>query len=359
MKKHIIITFFALFCICSFLGGVHFNNFINNWDLLILTFGLLGFYLCLLENRITKELFLFFFLIILVPLIFFSVLSLIDTRLVSSIKDWIGFLGAYLGIIGTIGAIWWQLNEEKSKRQQNIFSYIKYTSGEYLDFIRNNLSYFFSLLYLTNEQTILKVPNNFLKISMEIDIDNYYDILSSEKGANFLDLKKETDKLNRMLENIISNIDNCIKFSKYLRDIRLNPSEFREKFPEFQEKFSDFDFLLSSIAPILANMSANNKVIFPDFELKNLENKKFIYSSLKTILKENKHHDKFLTMMELTLKIQSYFSKYFVKILISPPLSFKNDDRDKLHFILNYNSTCTNFTILLLNIYKASLKIQS
>lgn len=357
MKKYTIIIFFILFCICSFLGGVHFNNFINNWDLLISTFGLLGFYLCLLENKITKELFFLFFLIILVPLIFFSGLSLIDNTLVSSINDWIGFLGAYLGIIGTIGAIWWQLNEEKSRRQQNISSYIKYTSGEYLDFIRNNLSYFFSLLYLTisgNEQTIFKLANNLLKISIEIDIDNYHDILSSEKGANFLDLKKETDKLNRMLENTISNIDNCIKFTKYLREI--NPVYYPS---EFQEKFSDFNFLSLSISTILTNLSIKNKIDLSIFKLNNLENKKFISSSLKTILKENKNQDKFLTMMKLIIKIQLYFSQYFLTIVMNSSFSFVNDDRKKLHFILDYNSTCTNFSILLLNIYKTSLEIQS
>lgn len=121
----------------------------------------------------------------------------------ASVGEWLGFLGAYFGVIGAIAVVWWQhienkkqfekqlaemqiesqkemfekqLNEEKSRRQQNISSYIKYTSGEYLDFIRNNLSYFFSLLYLTisgNEQTIFKLANNLLKISIEIDIDNY------------------------------------------------------------------------------------------------------------------------------------------------------------------------------------------
>ena len=123
MRKHIIITFFALFCIYSFLRRVHFNNFINNWDLLILTFGLLGFYLCLLENRITKELFLMLSLIILVPLIFFSGLSLIDSTLVSLINDWIGFLGAYLGVVRTIGAIWWQSNKEKEKETLKALSF--------------------------------------------------------------------------------------------------------------------------------------------------------------------------------------------------------------------------------------------
>lgn len=118
MRKHIVIIFFVLFCICSFLGGVHFNDFITEWNILILTFGLLGFYLCLLENRITKELFLMLSLIILVPLIFFSGLSLIDSTLVSSINDWIGFLGAYLGVIGAICGIWWQLTENKKNEEE-------------------------------------------------------------------------------------------------------------------------------------------------------------------------------------------------------------------------------------------------
>lgn len=176
MKKYIVIIFFTLFCISSFLGGVYFNNFINNWDLLILTFGLLGFYLCLLENKITKELFLLLFFIILVPLIFFSGLSLIDTRLVSLINDWIGFLGAYLGVIGTIGAIWWQLNEEKRKQQLGSLKLYQYYFKSINSEIENIKKIFSNLLpissttnygyFILNKIGIEVLYNNFKNISL-------------------------------------------------------------------------------------------------------------------------------------------------------------------------------------------------
>lgn len=165
MKKYIVIIFFALFCISSFLGGVYFNNFINNWDLLILTFGLLGFYLCLLENKITKELFLLLFFIILVPLIFFSSLSLINNTLVSSINDWIGFLGAYLGAIGAIGGIWWQLNEEKKeiklKSSTLLISQLEIICEKIDNILRNEFH-----MCLANLNENIRIPtNNFSLIS--------------------------------------------------------------------------------------------------------------------------------------------------------------------------------------------------
>lgn len=168
MKKYILIIFFVLFCICSFLGGVHFNNFINNWDLLILTFGLLGFYLCLLENKITKELFLLFFLIFLAPLIFFSGLSLINKTLFYSINDWIGFLGAYFGIVGTLWGIWWQVNKAEQQREKeeekdykSCLKYIHQIVIQNLELFKENKIYesiTFHILFSRYEEIINFIP---------------------------------------------------------------------------------------------------------------------------------------------------------------------------------------------------------
>lgn len=366
MKKYIVIIFFALFCISSFLGGVHFNNFINNWDLLILTFGLLGFYLCLLENKITKELFLLLFLIILVPLIFFSGLSLIDNTLVSSINDWIGFLGAYLGVIGAIAVVWWQhienkkqfekqLNEEKNRRQQNISSYIKYTSEEYLNYIKNFSSNFLSLFYSTlDKENFSELSNNLLKFSLEISLENYNDILSSEKGSSFLALKKEADLLYKMLEKEILNFQDCINFSIFLSEIDVDNVNYST---EFKEKFSDFVILSTFIPTILHFSSSKQKLKFPS--ILNLENKKNIYCLLKSILKKNKNQEKFIIILKLTQHIQIYFSSFFLKVLIDRAFPFQNNDRANLSFIINRISTYNSFISHLLTAYNCALEIQS
>lgn len=225
MKKLVLIIFFVLFCISSFLGGVYFNNFINKWDLLILTFGLLGFYLCLLENKITKELFLLFFLIILVPLIFFSGLSLIDNRLVSSINDWIGFLGAYFGVIGAIGGIWWQLNEgkkekekEKSENEMKALQALGIHFREISETFRNVSSHYpymnrFSANILDYNQDLI---NNLL-LSIPIDFQNFaIQILSlfhsfSIYNFNISGQKKFYEKYEIIFNEIFTSISNILE----------------------------------------------------------------------------------------------------------------------------------------------------
>lgn len=57
---------------------------------------------------------------------------MIDDTFVSSINDWIGFLGAYFGVIGAIGGIWWQLNEEKRGQQLTSLKIFKFYFEKFL-----------------------------------------------------------------------------------------------------------------------------------------------------------------------------------------------------------------------------------
>lgn len=236
MRKHIVIIFFVLFCICSFLGGVHFNDFITEWNILILTFGLLGFYLCLLENRITKELFLMLSLIILVPLIFFSGLSLIDSTLVSSINDWIGFLGAYLGVIGAICGIWWQLNEEKRKVQLGSLKIIEYYFQIILSKLKltansNNETKFYRDLFsrglLIDSELVGDNKDYFIISKKDLEILNT-NIINISSLDNYIDIFKIINALER-IEEISSNCLSQNNFSKITEEIatnlRLNNSE--------------------------------------------------------------------------------------------------------------------------------------
>lgn len=238
MKKYIVIIFFALFCICSFLGGVHFDNFINDWDLLILTFGLLGFYLCLLENKITKELFLLFFLIILVPLIFFSGLSLIDNTLVSSINDWIGFLGAYLGVIGTIAVVWWQLNEDKKAEEIKRIEKETYAVITFLLLYREsceNYSYMLNtnnidfkikngLFYKAIQDTEIVMRNYCIELLFFFDKFSDRNKVMSENFDNYIQMLIELfDTLSEKADTILTNYEIIKKAdNNYLENIYYN-----------------------------------------------------------------------------------------------------------------------------------------
>lgn len=238
MKKYIVIIFFTLFCISSFLGGVYFNNFINNWDLLILTFGLLGFYLCLLENKITKELFLLLFFIILVPLIFFSGLSLIDTRLVSSINDWIGFLGAYFGVIGTIGSIWWQLKETNKKEKLGALNYSLIALNAFEDRAFNIFQLFYQTL--SSNISLDKTNNNNLSIIYDYELPILFDFYNTLSVYDFF-------------SDFVTNINDIILIQeRYIKYITIAQSDLNSKMFKLLESRTNINFF-----PIFENKVKN------------------------------------------------------------------------------------------------------
>lgn len=226
MKKYIVIIFFALFCICSFLGGVHFNDFITEWNILILIFFFLGLYPCLLDNQITKELFLLFFLIILVPLIFFSGLSLIDDTFVSSINDWIGFLGAYFGVIGAIGGIWWQLNEEKRGQQLTSLKIFKF---------------YFEKIFERDTKTCYDIILPLLNVNYgHIPIDDVEMLLYDNQFSLLYENITYISTLN-IGKKVLSILDNLYSINRDSKIILNNSLSIRETFSSCEKYFENDD----------------------------------------------------------------------------------------------------------------------
>lgn len=54
------------------------------------------------------------------PLIFIVILKIcirsLPGEMIGSVDGWLGFLGSYFGIIGSIGGIWWQLEKQKKEK---------------------------------------------------------------------------------------------------------------------------------------------------------------------------------------------------------------------------------------------------
>ena len=107
-----------------------FESFIKGLYLLfsetsILIFIILSM-IILLKERIIIDNFKFITLILSLtfPFILLFLVKLFSTNF--SLDGWLGFLGSYLGIIGTFGALYWKSNLEKNEKNKQIDSYISY-----------------------------------------------------------------------------------------------------------------------------------------------------------------------------------------------------------------------------------------
>lgn len=135
----------------------------------------------------------------------------------ASLDEWLGFLGAYFGVIGAIGGIWWQLNEEKKSEIQGLLFYIK-------DILEDNLKnctekYIFetnnqavSVLWTPNYQKIELKLKNFDLSKEEILLlykHNYRNLIilnkKIDKIINSYKLTNEEEFILRKAEDFIKN----------------------------------------------------------------------------------------------------------------------------------------------------------
>lgn len=98
----------------------------------------------ILENK--KILFLF----LLFPFIFFPLIFISGEKF--TLDGWFGFIGGYFGIIGAVGAVWWQLNEEKKREKEEIIFSRNEALYSFLTFTCEKSSKFYTLceVYLRN-----------------------------------------------------------------------------------------------------------------------------------------------------------------------------------------------------------------
>ena len=71
-----------------------------------------------------KKIFLFFIILVFVPIVLDLILRIIWLIPFSAIveqKDWLGFLGSYLGIIVSILIVLWQQENEKNKKLEDYY----------------------------------------------------------------------------------------------------------------------------------------------------------------------------------------------------------------------------------------------
>lgn len=163
-----------------------FESFIKGLYLLfsetsILIFIVLSIIILLKERIIIDNFkFVIFMFSITFPFILLFLVKFFSTNF--SLDGWLGFLGSYLGIIGTFGALYWKSNLEKNEKNKQIDSYISYIikkNKENFDKNFKNLNkylYEISSIYTDNDneiKNILLIYQIFIKILLKIILNIY------------------------------------------------------------------------------------------------------------------------------------------------------------------------------------------
>lgn len=146
----------------------------------------------------------------------------------ASLSEWLGFLGAYFGVIGAIGGIWWQLNEEKRKQQLGSLRIIEYyltilssRLGETTKNFENKKVKFYKYMFFNG----LFIDNNLLEHNKDYSIISKKDIkILNDNIKNISSLNSYINifKIINALEHIEEISSNCLSqnnFSKIIEKI--------------------------------------------------------------------------------------------------------------------------------------------
>lgn len=245
------------------------KEFINYWHLLIIIFTLLFFLISWnYQNKFILFLlkhFKIFFIALIFPLIFMSFLYIFNNKNIGSTSDWFVFLGGYFGVLGAIGAIWWQLNEEKRKQQLGSLKLYQYYFKNINSEIENIKKIFSDLLpissttnynyFILNKTGIEVLYNNFKNISFlpfSMDIWEIIDfILQAEERA--LNYQDNQDQIKSNFKDCFTTIEQSNSFySKVdtlilaLDDLHSVESFSSEHFDNLRNHFNKFKDSLPS-----------------------------------------------------------------------------------------------------------------
>ncbi len=215
-----------------------------------------------------KKIFLFFIILTSIPFILdliLRVIWLIPFPAIADQKDWLGFLGSYLGIVVSILIVLWQQNNEKNQEVRGLLLYIKdileYNcenyKKEYIEELNNQAA---SLIWcpnlyqekiklknfeLTREEVLLLYKNDYagiVKLNEKIkETLNDYSLTISEENSfkEVESLLKNFIKKGKFPKEIMVLLDILINLSQYFyyeEKITLNISIINIKLEELKQK---------------------------------------------------------------------------------------------------------------------------
>lgn len=155
------------------------------------------------------------------PLIFIVVLKIciriLPGKMIGSVDGWLGFLGSYFGIIGSIGGIWWQLEKQRKEKIEEIRLKEGYTVVTFLILYREtceNMFYYYRDIHIRYfiDSTIVKpnkieVNENPFYINYDLFNSNILemDIYSKNLCVELLFTLEKFSHKNKTLDEFIEN----------------------------------------------------------------------------------------------------------------------------------------------------------
>lgn len=279
------------------------------------------------------------FLILGVPIIFISItyflFDILPGNKIIEKNDWIGFAGSYLGIIGAVGAVWWQMRKEENDEIKGLLCYIKdilkynkenYTL-EYMDRINNQAA---SVIWMPNywkfevklkkfeftrnEVMLLYKHKHDYLIDLEKNIDevilSYY--LSVEQENIFIEIE----------ENIINKKDNdplLVELKKLTKIIVLISEYFY--YNKSSEKEIDLEYLNKLVYKLNKKKLLNSiKEINTERKLLDWLENEMLFSNIRNIEEIKIRYMLYLTLFYKLIFIYDLHIGYIVSKTVSRKL---------------------------------------
>lgn len=187
-----------------------------------------------------------------IPIIFIGILEYFSEEI--TVDGWLGFLGGYFGILGAVGAIWYQKSLDNEAAIKSMELYTNYIVESLFHKLENDYIFLittFATLDGYNEfyeiGEITKRKKEFNIINTDIINSNLSIILSNQKFIILLSLKEKLDDLNYYVMKLEENItkgDIYYPLMDSIDEILRNNDLVSESLAEIVQEFRDLSFIL-------------------------------------------------------------------------------------------------------------------
>jgi hypothetical protein len=296
-----------------------FESFIKGLYLLfsetsILIFVILSIIILLKERIIIDNFkFVIFMFSITFPFILLFLVKLFSNNF--SLDGWLGFLGSYLGIVGTFGALYWKSNLEKNEKNKQIDSYISYIIEKNKESFNKNFKnlhkylYEISSIYADNNNEIKKYSFDLPNFHKNFIENNFEYILTLPRGNDFITLYNILTKINSLTSNFIEHLEKesetLLNYDGYIIE-----DSFHKKYKfTLDNPYSDDvkEYMINN-----SHRSAESEIEYYSFYFQG-----FIIFKLKmsSLIIENYNNDKIfeniLTQIKITPQMKNYNENKF------------------------------------------------
>lgn len=213
------------------------------------------------------------------PIIFIGILKIcikyLPGEMIGSIDGWLGFLGAYFGVLGAIGTVWWQLENDrkqeklKEEKEEKIkIRLIKTLLDEM--YSRIDMTYGTILLNLNPIATIVG-NNNFYFLLDEEKLKIYFNAIflleNEELVEELVEIHYRVSRLEVFLKQYLVSVGNSYNdFYRSINTIEIN--NFKIESISNNSKFTQYESLISQFNNLCKRYQEEKKIEFSEEDYK-------------------------------------------------------------------------------------------